>query len=236
MYVGQGKILFGGNSSSDVFRWSNFEAKSFAVSRCFSTFIPFVVVALLMSTQLDSLAFRYNTPEKNAPLLVRAKTLLAHEDIEDALSDFRKLIKQEPRNFEGYLGVADCLYFQSDYLNALSSVNTALSLNPKSAEAHRRRGKIHEKLHQWKDAIDDYTSAINLSPGNHLYLSDRSFVFSKMGEYAKAIADLDRYVKLVKRPKPVIFYSRSNLYAKLGKKEEAAAERKRGDMISNGAY
>ena len=206
------------------------------MSRHSTRFIPFVVVALITSTQIDSLAFRYNTPERNAPLLVRAKTLLAHEDIEDSLKAFRKLIKQEPKNFEGYLGVADCLYLQSDYLNAMSSVNTALSLNPKSADAHRRRGKIHEKVHQWKDAIDDYTSAINLSLCNHLYLRDRSFVFSKMGEYAKAIADLDKYVKLVKKPKPMIYYSRSSLYAKLGKKEEAEAERKRGDMIINGAY
>ena len=196
----------------------------------------FLLVALLMSMHLASLAFRYNTPEKNDPLIVRAKTLLAHEDLEEALTAFRKLIKQEPRNFEGYLGVADCLYFQNDYLNAMSSVNSAISLNPKAADAHRRRGKIHEKLHQLDDAIDDYTTAIALSPNCHLYLSDRSDAYRKKGDYEKAIADLDKYIKLVKRPNPMIYYSRSLLYAKLGKKAQADAERRRGDMIINGAY
>lgn len=195
-----------------------------------------LVLSIAASIQIEAMAFRYKTPEKTDSILVRAKTLLAHEDIEEAAREFRKLIKKEPQNFEGYLGIADCLYLQNEYLKARESADKALKLNPKSAETFRRRGKINEKLNQLVPAIDDYTHAIALSPNNHLYLSDRADVYNKKGEYSKAIADLDKYLKLVKRPNPRTFYARSALYTKLGKKTEADAERKRGDMIIDGNY
>lgn len=193
-------------------------------------------LGVAVSFQMEAVAFRYKTPEKTDSTLARAKTLLAHEDIEEAAREFRKLIKSAPQNFEGYLGIADCSYLQSDYLKARESADKALKLNPKSAETFRRRGKINEKLNQLVPAIEDYTHAIALSPNNHLYLSDRAEVYSKKGEYSKAIADLDKYLKLVKSPNPRTFYARSALYAKLGKKAQADAERKRGDMIIDRNY
>jgi tetratricopeptide (TPR) repeat protein len=196
--------------------------------------IPLAVLLAFLPS--DSFAFRYRTPEKSDPLLVKARTLLAHEDIDEALKEFRKLIKQEPRNSNAYLGIADCLYYQSEYLNAMEAVNTAISLNPKSSDAHRRRGKINERLHQDDAALEDYTRAITISPTTSIYLSDRADVYKRKEEYAKAIADLDKYLKLVKKPNPMIYYSRSILYTKMGKKAEADAERKRGDLVINGNY
>lgn len=195
-----------------------------------------LVLSVAASIQMEATAFRYKTPEKTDSTLVRAKTLLSHEDIEEAAIEFRKLIQKEPQNFEGYLGIADCLYLQNEYSKASGFADKALKLNPKSAETFRRRGKINEKLNQLVRAVEDYTHAIALSPSNHLYLSDRADVYSKKGEYSKAIADLDKYLKLVKRPNPRTFYARSELYMKLGKKTEADAERKRGDMIIDGNY
>jgi len=181
-------------------------------------------------------AFRYRTPEKKDSLVVKAKTLLAHEDIEQALQEFRKLTKLEPKNHEGYLGIADCLYFQGDYLKAMDAANTAISLNPQASEPYRRRGKINEKLHLADAAIEEYSKAISLSPTTAIYLSDRSDVYYKKGELKKALADLDKYLNLVKRPNPMIFYTRSIIYTKLGKKAQAEVERKRADNIIDGAY
>ena len=192
--------------------------------------------AFSLLLQTDVLAFRYRTPEKSDPLVVKAKTLLAHEDIDEALKEFRNLIKKEPNNYEGYLGSADCLYFKSEYGKALESVNMAISHNPKSTDAYRRRGKINEKLRQNDAALEDYTKALAIAPDSALILSDRSDVFKRKGEYAKAIADLDKYLKFVKKPNPMIYYSRSLLYSKLGKKAEADADRQRGDLIINGTY
>lgn len=184
----------------------------------------------------STLAFRYRTPEKNDSPLVKAKTLLAHEDTEQALTEFRKLTKLEPKNHEAFQGVADCLYYQSDYLHAMEAVNTALSLNPNVPDAYRRRGKINEKLHNVDAALEDYSKAISLSPTTPIYLSDRSDVYYKKGELNKALTDLDKYVSLVKKPNPMIFYTRSIIYTKLGKKAEAEKERKRADGIIDGAY
>ena len=196
----------------------------------------FIVCIMTAQAQTNSFAFKYRTPEKGDSLVTEAKTLLANQEFEEAIKKFRILIKQEPKNYQGYLGVAECLYYQNDYPNALNSVNAAISINSKAADAFRRRAKIHEKLHQYDIAIEDYTRAIALEPSTCLFLSDRSDVYARTGEYGKAIADLDKYLHLVKRPNPRIYYSRSILYSKMGKKAEADAERKRGDMIIDGAY
>ena len=115
-------------------------------------------------------------------------------------------------------------------------VNTAISLNASASDAYRRRGKINEKLHQNDAAILDYSKAISLSPTTPIYLSDRSDVYYKQGDLNKALADLNKYISLVKKPNPMVFYTRSIIYTKLGKKSEADAERKRGDRIINGEY
>ncbi len=194
-------------------------------------------VLLLAALTVDSvLAFRYRTPEKKDSPVLKAKTLLAHEDIEQALLEFRKLTKSEPKNFEGYLGIANCLYYQGDYLKSMDAVNTAISLNANAPDSYRRRGKINEKQHQVDAAIENYSKAISLSPTTPIYLSERADAYYKKGDLNKAIADLDKYLTLVKRPNPMIFYTRSIIFTKLGKKAEAEKERKRADGIIDGAY
>ena len=90
---------------------------------------PALTLACLLIFSACSLprahCFRYRTPEKNDSPLVKAQTLLAHEDIELALQEFRKLTKSEPKNHEGYQGIADCLYFQSDYLKAMDALTSS---------------------------------------------------------------------------------------------------------------
>ncbi len=199
--------------------------------------LPIALCALLLAVAATSVfAFKYRTPEKKDSLVLKAKTLLAHEDIEQALQEFRKLTKLEPKNFEGYLGIANCLYYQGDYSKAMDAANTALSLNPNASDAYRRRAKINEKQHQVDAAIENYSKAISISPNTPIYLSERADAYYKKGDLKMAIADLDKYLTLVKRPNPMIFYTRSIIYTKLGKKAEAEAERKRADSIIYGAF
>jgi len=194
------------------------------------------LLCLAVCAPEGSQAFRTRTPEKTDPLIVKAKTLLQHEDYEEALNCFRKLTQTEPKNYQGYLGIADCLYFQGDYAKAMEAVNTSISLNPKGSDTYRRRGKINQKLRQDDAAIEDYTSALANSPHNPLYLSDRSDVYYRKGDLKKALADINEYLSIVKKPNPMMYYTRSVMHTKLGNKAQADADRKRGDSIINGEY
>ncbi len=201
--------------------------------------LPALLIAVCSISLIGSasvLAFKYRTPEKTDGPLLKAKTLLANEEIDQALLEFRRLTKAEPKNYAGYQGVADCLYYKSDYAKAMEAANTAIELNPRASEAFRRRGKIHDKLHEQDASIADYTKALEISPTSAIYLSDRADVYFKKGDLNSAAADLSKYISLVKKPNPMIFYTRSVIYTKLGKKAEADADRKRGDRIINGEY
>ena len=61
-------------------------------------------------------------------------------------------------------------------------------------EELKRKGNEHFKEGHFKLASEFYSKALELSPSNHLVLSNRSLVFHKLGEYELALEDAEKCI------------------------------------------
>ncbi len=82
----------------------------------------------------------------------------------------------------------DAFAFLSEYINRY----------PKDAEAYSGRASSLWYSGRLRDAISDFSRALELKPNHILSLSGRGQVLAEEGEHAKAIEDLDSALKALK--------------------------------------
>jgi tetratricopeptide (TPR) repeat protein len=105
------------------------------------------------------------------------------------------------------------------------------------ATALSLRGRTHRRLRYFKEAIDDYTEAIDIMAPKRdrdqlatLY-ADRGLVNFHCGQYAKALADYDQALKLSPNLFQV-YYRRGNVFRAEGKFDEAIADYTRAIAVN----
>jgi tetratricopeptide (TPR) repeat protein len=86
---------------------------------------------------------------------------------------------------------------QQDLSGAITDLNRAIALDPTFPKPHFNRGDIHARLHNYKEAIIDYSNAIRLGHYNQAGLySARGLAYSRLGDTAGAIADTRKAIEL----------------------------------------
>ena len=105
-----------------------------------------------------------------------------------------------------YLNRAAAKVAKGDLDDALTDVNRAIELDPKSAVAYNGRGVIKKKKGDLDGAIADYNRAIQANPRYALPYYNRGLVEDAKGDVDSAIADYNRAIELdpkyVKRVRP----------------------------------
>lgn len=85
----------------------------------------------------------------------------------------------------------------SAYENSEVFYTTVIKHNKQSAVAYYNMAKILEKKEKYKEAISNYTRAINLN-SFYQYYADRGLLLGKMGDLQNAIKDFDQTIALNK--------------------------------------
>lgn len=79
---------------------------------------------------------------------------------------------------------------------AASMFTEVLDKFPGSINAYIARGIIYDKLGQPNRAVDDYTTALSISPNNFIALQNRAFAYEQLGKAYEAKSDLSQAQKL----------------------------------------
>ena len=64
-----------------------------------------------------------------------------------------------------------------------------MELDPKYEYAYNNRGNTYDSMGDYEKAIEDYTQAIQINPGEALYYQNRAKTYRKLGDAEKAEAD-----------------------------------------------
>lgn len=131
------------------------------------------------------------------PYVIQSAELIGQKKYEEARERLLKALRFRDRIVDmGLVGmILDNLwltyFLPEDHEGAIRFFNGHLAGYPKDVSALVARGTAHWYLGQLQEAADDYSRVLELMPGHVHALSGRGQVLVELGEYEKAIADLD---------------------------------------------
>ena len=106
----------------------------------------------------------------------------------------------------------------SDFVGAASRLSASISIR-ETADAYLERGNAYEGLNQSDQALADWNKALNLDQGLAPAYTARATHYRLVGDYAKALPDLDHSIQL--DPAVDSYFQRGQVYAALGDYKKA---------------
>lgn len=138
----------------------------------------------------------------------------------EAQSLCRQILKDLPNHFDALhlLGAseADCGHFEE----AVALLGRAVTIDPRSAEAHSNLGMALFKLRRYGEALAAYDKAIALRPNLPTALTNRGNTLMHLRRYEEAIASHDRAIGL--KPDYAEAYSNRGMALMLTDRNEEA--------------
>jgi len=167
-------------------------------------------------------------------------TLNKHQRYADAITYLTNGIKAmtgTAKTYElarAYECRADCYIQLEKFDQAMVDANKAIELDPKLAAAYAHRARLDSERGDNKQALVDFTRAIDLSQGKapFMYYKDRSALYQDKGDDDKAMADLAVVLKADPTNTWVHHCCATILY-KHGKYKEALAESTKSLQFNN---
>ena len=133
----------------------------------------------------------------------------------EAVSDFDRYIKKEPKDPSAYLNRGASYLFLGDTLKAMNDYNQAIKLDRFEPECYIRRGRVYAAQEKYEDALADMSKAIELDSTNTLAYFNRALLHYELHDYNAAMRDLNRVLK--EEPgNALTLYNRSLIYAQVG--------------------
>lgn len=136
-------------------------------------------------------------PSFDAAYLGRAKLYLAAHDTVAAIDDINSALAINRHAVNAYVMRADIAINKNhDYAQALSDMDEAIKLQPRSAGFFINRAFLRYKLDDYFGAMSDYDYSLQLEPLNTVALFNRSLLRAEVRDFKKAKDDLDKILTL----------------------------------------
>ena len=115
---------------------------------------------------------------------------------EECISDFERALAINP-----YIGVAcyelPIAYYEvGRYEDALRICSQAIAANENEMDFYYTRGCVREKLHQWKQAVDDFTVSNNREFAWSWAYYHRAKCYAQLGDHHRCISDCSKAIQL----------------------------------------
>jgi tetratricopeptide (TPR) repeat protein len=116
--------------------------------------------------------------------------------LDEAMADFDRTIKINPRYAHAYFNRGELRYRQGDYPAAIEDYTLALKLGWPDPAVYISRGHAFYRVKRFGDALRDYGEAIRLDPENAAALVNRGDTYSDVGQYGEAAKDYRAAVRV----------------------------------------
>ena len=161
---------------------------------------------------------------------LRGLAYLDRGDTPHAIGDLNRAIALAPDFVPAYQNRGNAWYARGNYGEALDDYDTAIRLDPKAASAYVNRATVRRDLGVIDGALADYQQAIELGARAPAY-SGRGQLYMRRQDYAHAIEDFDRAVKL--KPSIGNFMLRAKALEADGKLDNALADYTRAAQLAS---
>ncbi|MDH3348477.1 MAG: tetratricopeptide repeat protein [Desulfobulbaceae bacterium] len=155
----------------------------------FST-IFLLSIQLLSSPTSCSANRNTNVPDGPARLLNLAESFLNGKNYTRSEATYKEVLSIDRNNDEAYfkLGIIALRHYHNNN-KAIYYFNKAIELNKNGVEYYINRGAAYAAIDDWKLAIVDYTTALQIDPKNTWALSSRARSYEENKDADNAISD-----------------------------------------------
>ncbi len=144
-------------------------------------------------------------------------------DFDRSLLLFEKLLLRDNQNPAYYYYVAIILNNQSQYVNAIKYLNTALRFDSSNVEYLKLKANAYNSLYKFREAINCYNLLMSLGEKNEFIYYNRGISFLDNGNYDSAILDLSKVISMNNKSSDA-YYNRGLAYTFLGDKINACKD------------
>lgn len=159
-------------------------------------------------------------PTQVIALRHRGQVLVETGDSEAALTDFNAALEVEPNDPETLEALGVALGMLGRHEDAMEALGKAIEIQPRFATAYIHRARLLMKEQQFKEAINDLDKSILVVTTNPLALVLRATCYEALNDTDRALADVERALKLQPNFLPAI-QLQANLLLSSGRLEEA---------------
>ena len=125
----------------------------------------------------------------SATSYVRTEILLEMGDVQGAIGELKRLLKQTPDDVRARFNLVKLYENQREYSSALSVVNEALERNPILIAWHTKKGELHSKQGNFEEVALAYSEAFRLKPSSErLIRVTRVLLQVPKTQYAEIVA------------------------------------------------
>ena len=136
-------------------------------------------------------------PETSAAsLLDQAASLYQRGELARAEALCRQAAAAEPRNVRAWYMLAGFCYLQGHGPEALAAADTALGLEPNSADTLNLKGAVFRAMARPEEARESFNAALQLQPGNAGIWLNLSSVLGDMGRAGEALGCVEKALEL----------------------------------------
>lgn len=151
-------------------------------------YISIVILSLFCGVSVKA---QINTDQ----VLQIGRNALYFEDYVLSIQYFNQVIAAKPYLAQPYFFRALAKYNLEDYKGAERDASTAIEHNPFITDAYELRGVIRQNMGLHQEAIDDYTEALKLLPGNRGILYNKALAQEEIKDYDGAETSFEQLLQ-----------------------------------------
>jgi tetratricopeptide (TPR) repeat protein len=144
--------------------------------------------------QLEELEKTY--PDNTGILFFKTFIQTEYNHLDDALKNAEKLTILQPDDYLNWVLKGQVLEAMNRNDEALAALEKSTSLGSENADAWQIKAGLLAKLNKLDEAITSYNKAIELAPGQPVFLYNRGCVYCRKGDKANALADLGKAISM----------------------------------------
>jgi tetratricopeptide (TPR) repeat protein len=157
--------------------------------------------------------------------LTEGKRLGKDGEYEQAIAEFNKILKLDPKNVHALNNLGVVYFKLNDLDTAISYYTKAIDSGVANATTYFFRGILFEKYRgEQAKAVKDYSKAVQLQPKFTKAYLNRASAYSSLKEYGKAVADYNTVVQIRPSSEKMVLAKRAKAYFKKGEYTKAWAD------------
>lgn len=193
--------------SNPLFIGNDFDQMLFAnlLTKKTSPF-PYILLVLIMlypfALEITSIKHNYDVLDS---LAVEPKKICDNkQECATKIKDYLKEINSTKNTVEiseKYYNIALAYYSLNDFINTVTTLDTAIEFNNANINAYLLRAKVYSKINNHVQALLDYKEALKINPQAKFLNYNIGFNYYSLGKYERALEYLEKATKIYENPK-----------------------------------